>query len=138
MLGKLRASLLKTFDIRQDVFYAELDWAILLSELHPDQVKFKDVPRFPEVRRDLALLLDRRVKFTDIEAAAYKAGKGMLRSVNLFDVYEGEKIEAGKMSYALSFILQDEHKTLTDKEVDKVMNQITDSLVKETGATVRK
>jgi phenylalanyl-tRNA synthetase beta chain len=110
----------------------------LLREVKPDSVKFSEISRFPEVRRDLALLLDKSVKFIDIETLAYKNGKGILRAVNLFDVYEGEKIEAGKKSYAVSFILQDDHKTLTDNDIEKLMKRLAEIFEKELGAVIRK
>ncbi|HCT70264.1 MAG TPA: phenylalanine--tRNA ligase subunit beta, partial [Bacteroidales bacterium] len=96
------------------------------------------VSRFPEVRRDLALVLDKSVKYADLEAVAFRTGKQLLKKVNLFDVYEGDKIEAGKKSYAISFILQDETKTLTDKEIDKFMDRLATVLESETGARVRR
>ncbi len=137
-IGKLNAATLKQFDIKQDVFYAEVDWNTLLREVKPDSVKFSEISRFPEVRRDLALLLDKSVKFIDIETLAYKNSKGMLRSVNLFDVYEGEKIESGKKSYAVSFILQDDHKTLNDNDIEKFMKRLSEVFEKELGAVIRK
>jgi phenylalanyl-tRNA synthetase beta chain len=137
-VGRLSMSVLKQFDIRQDVFYAELDWITLLREVKPDSVKFSDISRYPEVRRDLALLLDMNVKFSDIEALANRNGKGILRSVNLFDVYEGEKIEAGKKSYAVSFTMQDNQKTLTDNDIEKLMKRLVEVFEKELGAVIRK
>ena len=137
-IGRLSQAVLKQFDIKQDVFYAELDWTTLLREVKPDSVKFSEISRFPEVRRDLALLLDKAVKFSDIEALANRNGKGILRSVNLFDVYEGEKIEAGKKSYAVSFTLQDDQKTLTDNDIEKLMKRLTEVFEKELGAVIRK
>ena len=137
-IGRLNTGILKQFDIRQDVFYAEIDWSILLREIKPGSVKFSEISRYPEVRRDLALLLDKSIKFTDIEALAYKNGKGILRSVNLFDVYEGEKIEAGKKSYAVSFTMQDDVKTLTDNDIEKLMRRLAEVFEKELGAVIRK
>ena len=137
-LGKLNPAVLKPFDIKQEVFYAELDWNTLLAGLKSDAVKFTEVPRFPEVRRDLALLLDSQVKFIDIETLAYKNGKGILKAVNLFDVYEGEKIGTGKKSYAVSFIMQDNQKTLTDNEIEKLMKRLAEVFEKELGAVIRK
>jgi phenylalanyl-tRNA synthetase beta chain len=137
-IGRLNSGVLKQFDIKQDVFYAEIDWSILLREMKPDSVKFSEISRFPEVRRDLALLLDKQVKFTEIEALAYRNGKGILRSVNLFDVYEGEKIEAGKKSYAVSFTMQDNEKTLTDNDIEKLMKRLVEVFEKELGAVIRK
>jgi phenylalanyl-tRNA synthetase beta chain len=137
-IGRLSQAVLKKFDIKQDVFYAELDWTTLLREVKPDSVKFSEISRFPEVRRDLALLLDKAVKFSDIEALANRNGKGILRSVNLFDVYEGDKIEAGKKSYAVSFTLQDDQKTLTDNDIEKLMKRLVEVFEKELGAVIRK
>jgi phenylalanyl-tRNA synthetase beta chain len=137
-MGRLSAGLLKQFDVKQDVFYAEIDWSTLLRQVQPDGVKFSDISRFPEVRRDLALLLDRDIKFTDIETLAYKNGKGILRAVNLFDVYEGDKIEAGKKSYAVSFTMQDDQKTLTDADIEKLMKRLAEVFEKELGAVIRK
>jgi phenylalanyl-tRNA synthetase beta chain len=137
-IGRLSAIVLKQFDIRQDVFYAELDWSNLLREVKPDSVKFSEISRYPEVRRDLALLLDKQVKFCDIEALAYRNGKGILRLVNLFDVYEGEKIEAGKKSYAVSFTMQDDNKTLTDNDIEKLMKRLAEVFEKDLGAVIRK
>jgi len=137
-IGRLSTSILKQFDIKQDVFYAEIHWSALLREVKPDNIKFGEISRFPEVRRDLALLLDKSVKFIDIETLAYKNGKGILRAVNLFDVYEGEKIEAGKKSYAVSFTMQDDQKTLTDNDIEKLMKRLTEVFEKEMGAVIRK
>ncbi len=137
-IGRLSAALLKQFDIKQEVFYAEVDWTALLKEVKPDNVKFSEISRYPEVRRDLALLLDKQVKFSDIEALALRNGKGILRTVNLFDVYEGEKIEVGKKSYAVSFTLQDDNKTLTDNDIEKLMKRLAEIFEKELGAMIRK
>jgi len=137
-LGRLNVSVLRQFDIKQDVFYAEVDWSTLVREVKAGNVKFSEVPRFPEVRRDLALLLDSHVKFAEIEALAYRNGKGILRAVNLFDVYEGEKLGEGKKSYAVSFTMQDESKTLTDNEIEKLMKRLSEVFEKELGATIRK
>jgi phenylalanyl-tRNA synthetase beta chain len=137
-IGQLNADILKQFDIKQDVFYAEVDWSVLLVETKTGNVKFNEISRFPEVRRDLALMLDKHIKFADIEAIAYKNGKGILRSVNLFDVYEGEKIEAGKKSYAVSFTLQDDQKTLAENDIEKLMKRLTEVFEKEFGAVIRK
>ena len=137
-LGRLNSAILKQFDIKQEVFYAEIDWTNLLREVKPDSVKFVEISRYPEVRRDLALLLDKNVKFSEIAALANRNGKGILRSVNLFDVYEGEKIEAGKKSYAVSFTMQDDQKTLTDNDIEKLMKRLSDVFEKELGAVIRK
>jgi phenylalanyl-tRNA synthetase beta chain len=137
-VGRLTAAVLKPFDIKQDVFYAEIDWTTMLREIKSDNVKFSEISRYPEVRRDLALLLDKQVKFSEIEALANRNGKGILRAVNLFDVYEGEKIGAGKKSYAVSFTLQDDQKTLIDSDIEKLMKRLTEVFEKELGAIIRK
>jgi phenylalanyl-tRNA synthetase beta chain len=137
-LGRLHDKLLKQFGINQPVFYAGIHWDNLLRIIKKHSVTYREVSKFPEVRRDLALVLDKSVKYADLEALAYKTGKQLLKKVNLFDVYEGDKIEAGKKSYALSFILQDENKTLTDKEIDKFMARMAYVLEKEAGAVVRR
>jgi phenylalanyl-tRNA synthetase beta chain len=137
-IAQVNTQLLKQFGIKQDVFYAEINWPVLINELKPDSVSFREISRFPEVRRDLALLLDKKVTFTEIETLAYKNGKGILRAVNLFDVYEGEKIESGKKSYAVSFTLQDNNKTLADNDIDKIMKRLCEVFEKELGAQLRK
>lgn len=137
-IGRLSPAVLKPFEIKQDVFYAEIDWTTLLREIKPDSVKFSEISRFPEVRRDLALLLDKSVKFSDIEALANRNGKGILRAVNLFDVYEGDKIDEGKKSYAVSFTLQDDQKTLTENDIEKLMKRLTEVFEKELGAVIRR
>jgi phenylalanyl-tRNA synthetase beta chain len=137
-IGRLNTNILKQFDIKQEVFYAELDWSTLLREVKPDSVRFSEISRYPEVRRDLALVLDKSVKFSDIEALANRNGRGILRAVNLFDVYEGEKIETGKKSYAVSFTMQDDQKTLTDNDIEKLMKRLTEVFEKELGAVIRR
>ncbi|MFC2089194.1 phenylalanine--tRNA ligase subunit beta [Bacteroidota bacterium] len=135
--GKVSTRLLRNFDISQDVYAAEFNFNNVLAIHKKAVVKFSPLPRFPEVRRDLSLLLDKSVTFEKLHALAFQTERKLLRHVDLFDVYEGDKIEEGKKSYALSFILLDEYKTLTDKQIDKTMNSIAQVLEKETGAVVR-
>ncbi|PKP50463.1 MAG: phenylalanine--tRNA ligase subunit beta [Bacteroidetes bacterium HGW-Bacteroidetes-11] len=137
-IGRLQDKLLKQFGISQPVFYAGIHWDNLVQAIRNHTVTYQEVSKFPEVRRDLALVLDKSVKYADLEAIAFRAGKQLLKKVNLFDIYEGDKIEAGKKSYAISFILQDENKTLTDKEIDKFMDRMADVLEKEAAAKVRR
>lgn len=137
-IGRLNEKLLKQFGISQPVFYSGIHWDNLIHAVKYHAVTYREVSKFPEVRRDLALELDKQVKYADLEAIAFKTGKQLLKKVNLFDVYEGNKIEAGKKSYAISFTLQDENKTLTDKEIDKFMNRLAEVLEKEIGAKVRR
>lgn len=135
--GKVDGDLLKKFDIKQDVYAAEFNWDLVMRLHKKAKTVYRPLPRFPEVKRDLSLMLDRNVKFAQLEELAYKTERRILREVDLFDVYEGEKIEKGKKSYALSFLLLDEEKTLTDKQIDKVMNRIAAAFEKELGAVVR-
>ncbi len=136
-LGSLSPVLLKKFDLRQDVFYADFNWSLLFSYLKADDKPVAELPKFPEVRRDLALQLDRSVSYSEIEKLAFTTEKKLLKEVGLFDVYEGEKIEAGKKSYALYFILQDDQKTLTDEEIDKTMNRLIKVYTEKLNAQVR-
>lgn len=137
LAGKLKAPLLKAFDIKADVYYAELDVAKLYAAVEQKKTRFTDIPKFPYVRRDLALLLDKSVNYADLETAARKAEKQLLREVNLFDVYEGKNLPEGKKSYAISFILRDDEKTLTDDITDGVMKRIIETYEKQFGATLR-
>ncbi len=135
--GKVSPSLLKTFDIKQDVYAAEFDWDQVLKALAKHRILFKPLPRFQVVNRDLSLLLDRSVSFESLRLLAFKTERKLLKQVALFDVYEGDKIEAGKKSYALSFTLLSEDKTLTDKQIDKSIMAIARAYEKEFGAQVR-
>jgi phenylalanyl-tRNA synthetase beta chain len=136
-IGQVHPKTLKYFDIRQNVFYAELNWNVLLKYVAGFKTLFSGIPRFPEVRRDLALLVDKGVSYRQLEDAAYHADNKYLKKVSLFDVYEGDKIIDGKKSYALSFILLDDQQTLTDQVIEKVMERITQSLISKTGASIR-
>jgi len=135
--GKVANFRLKEFDIKQEVYAAEFDWDLLLKAITKHRVLFKPLPRFQVVNRDFSLLLDRSVTYESLRKLAFKTEKKLLKQVKLFDVYDGEKIQAGKKSYALSFTLLDENKTLTDKQIDKVMMQIARAFEKEFGAQVR-
>ncbi len=134
--GTVRNKILKTFDIKQHVFYADINWAIVLK-LAGGKIKFHEIPKYPEVRRDLALLVDPAVRFEDIFRAARQCDKNILKEINLFDVYEGEKLPEGKKSYAVSFVIQDSAKTLTDSQIEKLMGKIQHQLEKEVGAVLR-
>lgn len=136
--GILSEKLLKQFDLRNPVYYAVIQWDDLLKICGHHKITFAEISKYPEVRRDLALVLDKAVTFSDIQRIAGQYGKKMLRKVNLFDVYEGDKIEKGKKSYAVSFILQDEDKTLAEKEIDSFMNRLMMAFEKELGAVIRK
>jgi phenylalanyl-tRNA synthetase beta chain len=137
-LGKISKSVLKIADLKQDVFYADLNWDLILEAVKKNKpVMYSEVSRFPEVRRDLALLIDKNIKFSQLEQLAYQSEKALLKNVNLFDVYEGDKLPAGKKSYALSFILQDENATLTDKQIEKIMEKLMKTYQEKVGAEIR-
>ncbi|MBQ1913451.1 MAG: phenylalanine--tRNA ligase subunit beta [Bacteroidales bacterium] len=136
-LGTLNPVLSKRFGVKQPVFAAEINWEVLFTLVKRDKFSFKELPRFPEVRRDLALLLGEEVAYVDVRKAALKAGKKLIKSVSLFDVYRGEKIPAGKKQYALNFVLQDPERTLTDAEVEKTMERVLTTLQTELGAILR-
>ena len=135
--GLIGNDLLKEFDIRQEVFMALIDWETICDFLEENVFVFKELPKYPEVRRDLALVIDKHQSFEAIQAEIMKAGGNLVRDISLFDVYEGEKISEGKKSYAVSVILGSKDKTLTDKDIDSAMNRIVQSLSKETGAVLR-
>ena len=119
------------------MYYADFNWDNILEVASRNKIKFSTIPKYPAVRRDFALLVDQKVTFDAFYKLARQTEKTLLKDVNLFDVYEGKNLPAGKKSYALSFLLQDEHKTLTDKQVDKVMNKLQQRFEKELGASLR-
>ena len=136
-LGVLHKKLLKKFDIENEVYYADLNWKELMKAVKNNAVTYKELSKYPAVKRDLALLLDKQVQFAEIEKIAYEADKKLLKSVELFDVYEGKNLEAGKKSYAVSFTLQDENATLNDKQIDKLMGKLVQNLENKLGAKLR-
>ena len=127
----------KKLDVNAPVFYADINWNNMMKMIKGKGVSYYDIPKFPAVSRDLALLLDKSVEFGKIEELAYQAERKLLKEVKLFDVYEGKNLEEGKKSYAVNFILQSEDKTLNDKAIEAVMSKIEQSIVKGTGAVVR-
>lgn len=128
---------LKAFDIDNPVYYADLDWNMLLRLNKQYKPVINDLPKFPEVKRDFALLVDKSVTFADLAQAAYATEKKLLKAVNLFDVYEGKNLEAGKKSYALSFILQDAENTLKDKQIEAIMAKLQKTFEEKFGAKLR-
>ena len=136
-LGMIDPKLLKQFDINFNVFYADFNWDNIIEAVKKLKFEFTTLSKHPEVRRDLSLLLDEKVTFAELKQAAFKADKKIMKRVDLFDFYKGDKIEQGKKSYALSFILQDADKTLTDKQIDKIMNKIQYIYEKQFGAVLR-
>lgn len=137
MVGGLSATLLKSFDVKQPVFFAEFNWASLVKKVPLAPVTFSGVPRFPEVRRDLALVVDQSVTFAQLEELAGNTERKLLRRIGLFDVYEGEKVGVGKKSYAMSFILRDDNKTLTDQEIEKCMARLLKAFSEKFDARLR-
>ena len=135
--GIISQKVLKEFDIDTEVYYAEMSWDILMKESSSHNVKFSEISKFPAVSRDLALLIDKEIHFSQIEQIAKKSDRKLLKKVTLFDVYEGKNLPEGKKSYAVNFMLQDEEKTLTDKQIDTVMKKIQFNLEKELSATLR-
>ena len=135
--GFLKKQILKTFDIDQDVLYAEIDFEALTEVAKTNHIEYKEIPRFPNSRRDFALLLDTSVKFDSIKEIAFKTEKSILSTVELFDVYQGKNLPEGKKSYGVSFYLQDPRKTLTDKYVDKIMGKLQKQFESKLGAQLR-
>jgi phenylalanyl-tRNA synthetase beta chain len=135
--GEIKKSVLKKTDIEQEVFYADFDWDEILNQVKRVSVKYTEVPVYPSVRRDLALLVDKQVRYADIKELAFKTERNLLKEVNLFDVYEGKNLEPGKKSYAVSFVIQDEKATLNDKTISKVMEKVAATLKVNLGATIR-
>ena len=136
-MGILSKKLLKQFDLSQPVYFAELNWTQLMKATRKNEVLYTEIPKHPAVSRDLALLVDNNVEFAQIEQIARQAEKKLLRRVELFDVYEGEKLPAGKKSYAVNFILQDTEKTMNDKQIDAIMQKLIASLKKQLNAELR-
>lgn len=136
-IGIVTKKLLKAFDVDNEVYYADLNWKELMKAIRSVKVSYAEVSKFPAVKRDLALLLDKKVQFAEIEAIAYQTEKKLLKEVALFDVYEGKNLEDGKKSYAVSFMLQDETQTLNDKVIDKIMSKLIQNLEGKLGAKLR-
>ena len=137
VMGTIAPARLKQFGIKQPVFAAEINWPTLFELVKRNKIRYKELPKFPEVRRDLALLLDESVTYADLRRSAFRVGKKLLKQVGLFDVYRGDKIAEGKKQYALSFVLQDLDKTLTDNDVERVMSKLLSTFQNEFGATLR-
>ena len=136
-LGKVKSTLLKEFGIKQEIFYSELNSALLFQSANPKLV-IQEVAKFPEVRRDLSLVIDKGISFDEIRSLVLSTEKKLIRNIVAFDVYEGEKIASGKKAYALGFTIQDESKTLTDEEIDKTMQKLMNAFEQKLGALIRK
>lgn len=135
--GKLKKSVLKLSDVDSDVFYADFNWTSILKAISKNTIKFKEIAKFPSVRRDLSLLLDEQVDFEALKKIAHKTDRKLLKEVGVFDVYRGDKLPEGKKSYALTFLFLDEEKTLTDKKIDAIIQKLIINFEKELGAVVR-
>ena len=136
-LGIVSKKICKRLDVDAEVYYAELSWTALMKETKKAAVTFSEISKFPAVKRDLALLIDKNVQFADIEKIAKESDRKLLKEISLFDVYEGKNLPAGKKSYAVSFYLQDENKTLNDKQIDAIMKKIQTNLEQKLGAQLR-
>lgn len=136
-IGRINPVLAKRFGVRQQVYAAEIVWPVLFELVKRDKVAFKEMPKFPEVRRDLALLLDENVTYDALRTAAFKSAGKLLKQVGLFDVYRGDKIPEGKKQYALSFVIQDLEKTLTDQDTERVMDRLLKTFQSQFGAALR-
>ena len=136
-LGRVNKEVLKRMDCKQEVFYADINWTLLLKSYPTKDVQYAEVPKYPEVRRDLALVMQKKVTFAEIEQVAFNTEKKLLKRISLFDVYEGKGITEGMKSYAVSFILQDKDKTLTDKQIETVMAKLQKNLETQLGAKIR-
>ena len=136
-VGVVTKKVLKAFDIAAEVYYADLCWKEIMRAVQHVSVSYVELSKYPAVKRDLALLLDKSVSFADVERIAYETERRLLKEVSLFDVYEGKNLEAGKKSYAVSFVLQDENQTLTDKQIEKTMERLIAAYQQKLGATLR-
>ena len=136
-LGLIRPNLAQKFDVKQEVFFADFDWDYWVKQEKVDFV-YQEISKFPEVRRDLSLVINKEVSYQAIERIAEQVEKNLLKSVSVFDVYEGKNLGEGKKSYSVSFMLQDESQTLTDKVIDATMDRLIQRFEKELGAVIRK
>lgn len=137
IFGILKTDILRWFDISVPVYFAELDWKKCLREGSKHKITYKEISKFPEVKRDLALLIDKTIRFSDIEQVAFNVERKLLKSVTLFDVYEGKNLEVGKKSYAVNFVLQDKEKTLNDKQIDSIMQRLVKAFEEQLNAKLR-
>ena len=135
--GLVDKAICKKMDINADVFYADFNWDHVLALVGKTKLEFTEIPKYPSVRRDLALLLDKKITYKELEELAFNAERKLLKTVNLFDIYEGDKLEVGKKSYALSFMLQDDEATLNDKQIENVMQKLIKTYTEKVGATLR-
>ena len=134
--GKVKLSLTKNFEVKQEIFYADFNWDLLLNKTN-DNIVIERASRFPEVRRDLSLVIDKGVQYKDIMNLAMKTERKLIKNIDVFDVYEGENLKDNKKAYSIKFILEDKEKTLTDKVIDKTMNRLMSAFKSNLGALIR-
>ncbi len=137
VMGQVKGGICKSFDLKQDVFFAEIDFDLLMKATRKHKITVEELSKYPEVKRDLALLLDKSVSFSQLRDIAFATERKLLKSVALFDVYEGDKLPEGKKSYALSFILEDKNQTLNDKTIERAMSSLQTAFEKQAGAQIR-
>jgi phenylalanyl-tRNA synthetase beta chain len=135
--GSVNKKLSGKFDVKAPVYFADFNWDLVMKLIKSNKITFEELPKFPEVRRDLSLVLNKEIRYEQIRNLAFKTEKKLLRKINLFDVYEGDKIGNDKKAYAISFILRDDDKTLTDQEVDAIMKRLLKVYETEVGAQIR-
>ena len=136
-MGWVKPSISNSYDIKDDVFFADMDWRGLLNLARETEIRYQEIPKYPSVKRDFALLLDEQITFKEIHDLAFQAERNLLKEVTLFDVYTGKNLPEGKKSYAVSFTLQDSTKTLTDKQIDKIMSKLENGYTQKLGASLR-
>ena len=136
--GAATAADKKQANVDKEVFYADFDWALILDAIRKNKIVNKEVSKYPSVRRDLSMLVDLQVTFDELKSIAFKTEKKLLKQVQIFDVYQGDKLPEGKKSYALNFTLQDDDQTLTDKQIDAIMQKIITNLAQNAKAEIRK
>ena len=136
-MGVVAPALMRRFNLKQPVYYAEIDFELILRAAKKQRITVEELSKFPEVKRDLALLVDKNVTFAELRQIAFATEKKLLKRVTLFDVYEGDKLPEGKKSYALGFTLEDKSQTLNDKVIEKTMNNLQRQLETRAGAQVR-
>ena len=135
--GMIHPKRTKVFDIDKPLFFAEFNWDLLVRKSAKQTILYREISKFPEVKRDLAMLLDKQVTFAQVKQVALRTEKKLLKSISLFDVYQGKNLPEGKKSYAVSFVLLDDTKTLTDKQIDKMMQSFMSAFERELGAQIR-
>ena len=137
IVGEVKPEVLKYFDIKQNVFYAEVDCLVLQKIQQNNKIVFEDLNKFPEVNRDLALLIDKNITYEQIEQVSFRTEKRYLKSMNLFDVYQGKNLDAGKKSYAIRYVLSNKEKTLTNDEITRIMDKLVAAYERELNAKLR-